>query len=148
MRKEKECISVAMLSTSVQIRIRFSETDPLGIVWHGNYIKYFEEGREAFGRQYGITYLDVEHHGYATPIVKSVCEHKKMVKYGEVICVETHYIPCAAAKMQFRYYIYNENNELVCTGETTQVFTSLSDGSLSLYNPEFYQIWKDRFLKR
>ena len=41
-----------------QVRIRFVETDPLGIVWHGNYIQYFEDGRESFGRHHGISYLD------------------------------------------------------------------------------------------
>lgn len=146
MKKQKEIANLSSLSASVEVRIRFNETDPLGIVWHGNYIKYFEDGREAFGRKYGISYLDVEQQGYATPIVKSVCEHKKMVKYGEVIRIETHYIPCAAAKMVFQYFIYNQNDELVCMGETVQVFTSLADGTLSLYSPEFYQAWKAQYV--
>lgn len=46
------------LSFTSEIRVRFVETDPLGIVWHGNYIQYFEDGREAFGRHHGISYLD------------------------------------------------------------------------------------------
>lgn len=146
MKKEKETDKLPALTASLQVRVRFNETDPLGIVWHGNYIKYFEEGREAFGRKYGISYLDIKHEGYATPIVKSVCEHKKMVKYGEVIRIETQYVPCAAAKMQFQYFIYNQNDELVCTGETVQVFTALANNSLSLYNPDFYQRWKEHFL--
>ena len=40
------------------VRVRFSETDNLGVVWHGNYVKYFEDGREAFGREHNISYLD------------------------------------------------------------------------------------------
>ena len=85
----KDSYTPTTLTASVIIRVRFSETDPLGIVWHGNYIKYFEEGREAFGRKYGLSYLDVQREGYATPIVKSLCEHKKMVQYGEQLRVET-----------------------------------------------------------
>jgi len=46
------------ISYTYEIRVRFVETDPLGIVWHGNYIQYFEDGREAFGRHHGISYLD------------------------------------------------------------------------------------------
>lgn len=142
MTKPKETYKPANLSENLIITVRFSETDPLGIVWHGNYIKYFEDGREAFGRKYGISYLDVEREGYATPIVKSVCEHKKMVRYGERLRIDTHYIPTNVAKLIFQYFIYNEANELVCTGETVQVFTSLKDNSLSLYKPKFFEEWE------
>lgn len=146
MTRQKEIYKPTSLSETVKLRVRFSETDPLGIVWHGNYIKYFEEGREAFGRKYGISYLEVERHGFATPIVKSVCEHKKMVHYGELLEVETHYMDTSAAKLVFQYYIYNEQKELVCTGETIQVFTHLKEGTLCLYNPEFYAQWKEKHL--
>ena len=118
MTRQKEIYKPTPLSETVQLRVRFSETDPLGIVWHGNYIKYFEEGREAFGRKYGISYLEVE----------------------------THYMDTSAAKLVFQYYIYNEQKELVCTGETVQVFTHLKEGTLCLYNPEFYTQWKEKHL--
>ena len=144
MTRQKEIYKPTPLSETVQLRVRFSETDPLGIVWHGNYIKYFEEGREAFGRKYGISYLEVERHGFATPIVKSVCEHKKMVQYGEQLRVETQYMLTSVAKLVFRYFLYNEADELVCTGETVQVFTSLADNSLALYPPPFYEKWKNK----
>ena len=144
MTRQKEIYKPTPLSETVQLRVRFSETDPLGIVWHGNYIKYFEEGREAFGRKYGISYLEVERHGFATPIVKSVCEHKKMVQYGEQLRVETHYMLTSVAKLVFQYFLYNEADELVCTGETVQVFTSLADNSLALYPPSFYEKWKNK----
>ncbi|SVE46445.1 uncharacterized protein METZ01_LOCUS499299, partial [marine metagenome] len=45
-------------TTSTDLRIRFNEIDALGIVWHGHYIKYFEDGREAFGKEHNISYLD------------------------------------------------------------------------------------------
>ena len=146
MTRQKEIYKPTSLSETVELRVRFSETDPLGIVWHGNYIKYFEEGREAFGRKYGISYLEVERHGFATPIVKSVCEHKKMVRYGELLRVEAHYMDTSAAKLVFQYRIYNQQKELVCTGETVQVFTHLKGGTLCLYNPEFYTQWKEKHL--
>jgi len=142
----KDSYTPTTLTASVIIRVRFSETDPLGIVWHGNYIKYFEEGREAFGRKYGLSYLDVQREGYATPIVKSLCKHKKMVQYGEQLRVETQYMLTSVAKLVFQYYIYNEQKELVCTGETVQVFTHLKEGTLCLYNPEFYTQWKEKHL--
>ena len=124
-----------------EIRVRFNETDALGIVWHGNYIKYFEDGREAFCRENQISYLDVQKNGLATPIIKSVCEHKLPLKYGDVAKIETTYIDSAAAKMIFRYRFFNDKNELVCIGETIQVFTTL-EGELQLNIPDFILDWK------
>lgn len=131
------------LTVSEQIRIRFNETDPLGIVWHGHYISYFEDGREAFGRHHGISYLDVFDKGYATPIVKSSCEHKLSLKYGDVVRIETTFINSAAAKMTFKYTIYNTRDEIVCTGETVQVFLN-KNGDLILNNPPFFEEWKQK----
>jgi acyl-CoA thioester hydrolase len=127
-----------------EIRVRFVETDPLGIVWHGIYIQYFEDGREAFGRHHGISYLDQKDKGFASPIVKSTSEHKLPLRYGDVATIKTIYIDSPAAKMIFRYEIFNPVGELVCTGETIQVFVALDSGELSLTNPEFFKEWKKK----
>lgn len=124
-----------------EIRVRFNETDPLGIVWHGNYITYFEDGREAFGRAHGISYLDVKANGYATPIIKSSCEHKLPLRYGQIAKIETTFVDSPAAKIIFRYKIFNPEGNVVCTGETIQVFID-DDGELSLTNPQFFEDWK------
>ena len=129
------------LTVSQQIRVRFNETDPLGIVWHGYYITYFEDGREAFGRHHGISYLDVKDNGFTTPIVKSICEHKLSLRYGDVARIETTIVDTPAAKMIFRYTIFDTNNEIACTGETVQVFLD-EKGELMLTNPPFYEEWK------
>ncbi len=126
-----------------EVRVRFVETDPLGIVWHGNYIQYFEDGREAFGRHHGISYLDQKEHNFSTPIVKSCSEHKLPLRYGDVATVKTIYVDSPAAKMIFRYEIYNPDGQLVCTGETVQVFVEL-DGELSLAIPPFFREWKKK----
>lgn len=132
------------LTFSNQIRIRFNEVDSLGIVWHGNYIKYFEDGREAFGREYGISYNDVKQQGFAIPIVKMSAEHQIPLKYGELATIETTYINTRAAKLVYSYIIKNEKGQTVCTGETTQVFTNLKDGTMALNLPEFYKSWKEK----
>ncbi len=129
------------ISFSSEIRVRFNETDPLGIVWHGHYITYFEDGREAFGREHGISYLDVQANGFVTPIIKSTCEHKLPLKYGDIAKIETTFIDSPAAKMIFSYKIFNPLGELVCTGETIQVFVS-DKGELSLILPQFFEDWK------
>ncbi len=123
--------------------VRFNECDPLGIVWHGHYIVYFEDGREAFGREHGMTYLEVQRNGFATPIVKTSTEHLLPLKYGETFCVETEFVNSSSAKLIFTYKIFNGENQLVCTGETVQVFID-DNRTLQLYNPDFFQQWKDK----
>lgn len=141
--KKKERATTTKLTETYDIRVRFNETDPLGIVWHGYYIHYFEDGREAFGRKYGISYLDVNKKGYATPIVKSSSEHKLPLRYGDIATIETTFINTPAAKMIFSYKIKNAEGKVVCSGETVQVFVD-DKGELSLTNPEFYETWKQQ----
>lgn len=125
-----------------EISIRFSEVDSLQIVWHGNYLKYFEDGREAFGKEFGLGYLDVYKNGLLIPVVKIECEYKYPVKYGETIVIETKYINCDEAKIQFQYTIYRKSdNKLVATGKSTQVFLD-EKYELFLTLPPFYENWK------
>lgn len=131
------------ISFTSKIRVRFTETDPLGIVWHGNYIQYFEDGREAFGREHGISYLEQKANGYTSPIVKSSCEHKLPLRYGDVATIKTTFIPSRAAKMIFRYRIFDPKGRLVCLGETIQVFLN-EQGELVLTKPEFFAKWKEK----
>lgn len=143
MTEKKGQFNMDTISFESEIRIRFNETDPLGIVWHGNYITYFEDGREAFGRAHGISYLDVKSHGFATPIIESSCKHKLPLKYGEIATIKTTFVNTAAAKIIYTYEIFNEQKEVVCTGKTVQVFVDKwGDGELYLALPKFFEDWK------
>jgi acyl-CoA thioester hydrolase len=113
------------LSAIARIEIRFHDCDPLGIVWHGNYVKYFEAAREAFGAEYNLDYLDLFIHGYATPIVHMEANFKKVMQYKEVALVEAIFHRTDAAKIIFDYVIRKESTgEVVCTASTTQVFVT------------------------
>ena len=131
------------LSHECQVRVRFEECDPLGIVWHGNFIRYFEDGREGFGREHGISYLSQKENGYASPIVKTTTEHQRPLRYGDVATVRTYFVNTPAAKMVFRFEIYDSEQKLACTGETIQVFVD-DDLELSLTLPDFFREWKER----
>ena len=125
-----------------EITIRFSEVDSMAIVWHGNYVKYLEEGRESFGKQFGISYLDIYSNNVMAPVVNMDINFKRQVRYGETIIVETEYIDQKAAKLVFNYRIFRKsNNELIATATTTQVFIGL-DYEMLLYPPEFALEWK------
>lgn len=134
-----------LLSSVKEIEVRFNELDPLGVVWHGNYIKYFEDGREDFGIKYGISYTDIKKEGVMAPIVSVKCDFKRFVKYGEKLIVETTFIDNPAAKIVLNYKITRrENNELVAQGSTIQVFTD-TQGELLLLPPKFAIQWKRKW---
>lgn len=132
----------SQLITTIELKVRFHECDPLQIVWHGNYFKYFEEGREDFCKMHGISYLEAKSHGFSTPVVKTECEHKLPLKYGDKFEVETAFINSEAAKMIFQYQIFS-SKKLICTGTTTQVFTN-NNSELVLTNPPFFLDWKKK----
>ncbi len=134
------------LINRTEIRVRFNEADPLGIVWHGHYIRYFEDGREAFGNTHGLNYLDVFKHGFVIPVVSVQCDFKKSLRYGDKVIVESKYIPTEAAKMKFTYRLYNAaTGEVVATGSSVQVFLSKEDSVLQLANPPFFEDWKKQY---
>lgn len=132
-----------------EIRVRFNEADPLGIVWHGHYIRYFEDGREDFGNRYGVGYLDFFNQGLVVPVVQVDCSFKKSLRYGDMVIIETRYIPCDAAKIKFSYRLFNQDTkELVATGNSVQVFLDREHSVLQLLNPPFFEDWKKKFLAK
>lgn len=140
---KKKTAPQQLINTTI-VPVRFSEVDALGIVWHGHYLKFFEDGREAFGREYELGYLDVYKNNFATPLVKINVDFKKIVKYGDHVKIVTTYIHSPAAKIIFNYAIYRESDgELVATGESTQVFMNLQH-ELHIVVPEFFENWKKK----
>jgi acyl-CoA thioester hydrolase len=129
-----------------ELDVKFSEADPLGIVWHGHYIRYFEDGREAFGKKYGLGYLEVHKQGYVIPVVNVQCDYKRSLRYGDTVIIETEFVACEAAKMKFNYRLLNAaTKEVVATGSSTQVFLDLAGSVLQLTNPDFFTEWKNKY---
>ena len=117
---------ISQLINRTEVPVRFSEVDALGIVWHGHYLKFFEDGREAFGRQFELGYLDIHKQQFLVPLVNITVDFKRTVKYGDTIIIETSYIDSPAAKIIFNYRLFrSSDSELVATGESTQIFMDL-----------------------
>ena len=134
-----------ILSEINEVKVRFSEVDSLRIVWHGHYLKYFEEGREAFGAKYGIGYLDVFNQGLLTPLVKINCDYKLPLEYGDTAVVETIYRDSDAAKVCFDFIIRSKNTgEIACTGSSMQVFLN-EQRELILTPPPHFVEWKKKW---
>ncbi len=133
-----------MLKSKKEIKVRFNEVDSLHIVWHGHYINYFEDGREAFGQEFGLSYMDVYKEGYRIPLVHIDCQFKRPIAYGDRVEVHTTFVHTLAAKIIYKYEIFNiETKELLAVGRSEQVFLD-ANNALYLINPDFYINWKKR----
>jgi len=133
-----------ILKDTTEVKVRFGEVDSMGIVWHGNYVKYIEEGRESFGKKYGISYMDIYSNNYMAPVVNMNIDFKKQVQYGDLLLVETEYVDSAAAKVIFNFKIFRKSDmELVATAQSTQVFIDLNR-EMVLYPPDFVVEWKKK----
>ena len=142
--KRKTNQQVAALTNRTTFRVRFSEIDSMQIVWHGEYVRYFEDGREAFGNSM-VGLYEYYREGYMVPIVDLTCQFKQSLSFGEEAIVETRYIACEAAKIKFEYIIYRATDQsIVATGSTIQVFLNLNK-ELELMNPPFYLEWKKKW---
>ena len=112
-------------------------------MWHGNYLKYFEDARDAFALEHGLDFLALyEEDGMFAPLVKTEMEHKTPLRYGDEGIAEVTYKDCAAAKCIFNYRILNARTGVVAVeGRTIQAFTD-TDYTLQLYLPEYVLRWK------
>lgn len=131
------------LSTTKTVEVCFSDVDSLQIVWHGRYVKYFEDGRECFNKQHGIGYLDILDEGYVVPVVSVNVKYNKVLRYGDIIDVETTFEDSDAAKINFSYQVFNQDRELVCSGKTCQVFTD-KNMNLVMVQPAFFKQWRQK----
>src|SRR5690554_5015393 len=109
-------------------RVRYAETDQMGVVYHGNYAVYFEMGRVEWLRNLGVSYKKMEEEGIMLPVVSLTLNYKKPARYDEVLTVKTIFKNQTLVKIEFDYEIYNENSELLTTGYSMLVFVDKKTG--------------------
>ncbi len=106
----------------VSFRVRYSETDQMGVVYHGRYAEYLEVGRVEWLRSLGISYKKLEDDGIFLPVIHLQIQYKKSAKYDDLLTVETYLKDKPLVRINFDYKIYNENRELLVLASTTLVF--------------------------
>ena len=117
-----------MKNHQVEVRVRYSETDQMGVVYHGNYVPYFEIGRVEWLKNQGVSYKEMEQSGIALPIVSMTINYKKSARYDELLTVHTNFKSQTSVKIEFDCAIYNEANELLTTAYFLLVFVSVKTG--------------------
>lgn len=111
-----------MKTDEIQIRVRYGETDQMGVVYHGNYALYLEMGRIEWLRKLGISYKSMEENGIMLPVVSLNVNYQKSVGYDDLITVKTTLKNRPTAKIEFDYEITNESGDVLTTASTILVF--------------------------
>lgn len=110
------------------VRVRYAETDQMGVVYHGNYAQYFEMGRVEWLRNLGISYKWMEENGVMLPVVSLQMNYKKPARYDDLLRVKTIFKSQTSVKIEFEYEIYNAENQLLTTGYSMLVFVDMKTG--------------------
>lgn len=111
-----------MKNTLTNIRVRYGETDQMGIVYYGNYAQYLEQGRTEWLRELGFSYKWMEANNVQLPVVHFSIDYKKPAYYDDVLTIKTNLKEMPGVKIEFYYEVYNEQNVLLATANTVLVF--------------------------
>lgn len=111
-----------MIEHSINIRVRYSETDQMHYVYYGNYAQYFEMGRAEWLRNLGITYKNIEDSGIMLPVLDLHIRYHKPATYDELLKLTTKVVKKPTVKIEFEHSICNQDNELLTSGKSILVF--------------------------
>ena len=116
------------MPVTTQVRVRYAETDQMGIVYYANYLVWFELGRVEVLRSLGLAYSRLESdHGCLLPVIEARCRYRSPARYDDEIVIETRPAMLRGTVLKFAYRIYRKTNrkgkerELLAEGETAHV---------------------------
>lgn len=130
------------MENSTTIRVRYKDTDQMGVVYNGNYFTWFEIGRVEFLRSLGIRYLDLEKLGVYTAVAEAYCKYIKPARYDDEVVIKTRIRRLTDVRIEFEYSLYRkEDNELLATGYTVHAFVDKDIKPINL-KKKHEDIWK------
>lgn len=127
------------------IEVRYQETDQMGVVYHANYLVWFEIGRAKFVESLGFKYADMEKDGFVSPVIDAQISYKKPVRYGETVEVITWVEKYNGIRTVYGYEIVNQKDEIVVTGSTEHVIVdkdTFKPVSLRKSFPDWHEAYK------
>jgi acyl-CoA thioester hydrolase len=107
-----------MESGEIQIRVRYAETDRMGLLHHANYLVYFEQGRTELLRTHGLAYKDLEDQGYLLVLTKAEVRYRSPVRYDDLVTLRTTVVRTTAVRIDHRYELIRDGLVLA-EGTTT-----------------------------
>jgi acyl-CoA thioester hydrolase len=124
------------------VRVRYAETDQMGVAYYGNYFTWFEVGRVELCRQLGFEYKRMEAEDDSFIVVAEArCRYKRPARFDDLLTVRTRVTAAQRRTVRLAYEIFNQTGELIATGETVHVICDRKGRPKSL--PEKYQRYLD-----
>jgi len=114
-----------MLEHEIKFRVRYGETDQMKYVYYGNYAQYFELGRVEWLRNLGVSYKSMEEQGIMLPVMNLNIDYIQPAKYDDLLTLKTTLIKIPSVKIEFKFEIFNEKEELLTKGFTALVFIDI-----------------------
>ncbi|GHA34767.1 thioesterase [Salinimicrobium marinum] len=111
-----------MKSYTTYVKVRYAETDQMGVVYHGNYAQYLELARIEWLGDLGISYKEMEENGIMLPVYELNLKYLKSAKFDDVLRIETRLSGRPNVKIEFDYQIFNQDDELLTEAHTVLVF--------------------------
>lgn len=125
------------------IRVRYAETDAMGVVHHSSYYLYFEEAREDLIKALGIKYKDMEDMGVMMPLVETHCKYIEAAKYGDELIITSSVKEITPVKVRINYIVKRkEDNKLLAKGETLQTFVDKNTFKIINLQRSYPKIWE------
>ena len=91
------------------IRVRYAETDKMGVVYHSRYLDWMEVGRTEYFRQLGMTYIEIEKNNIFLPVIKAYCQYKSPARYDDLLRIVTTVTSLQEVRLIFNYEIFRED---------------------------------------
>ena len=125
------------------VRVRYKETDQMGVVYYGNYFTWFEVGRNEFFRRIKLNCKELEIGNIFLPVIKTGCEYFVPAKFDDVISIETKLVKLKGVRMELRYKIYREvDNTLLAKGFTQHAFVDKNLKPIN-FRKKYKNIWNE-----
>lgn len=136
-----------MIEVQEKIEVRYQETDQMGVVYHGNYLVWFEIGRTKYLENLGLKYIELEGLGYYSPVIDINISYRKAVKYGQEVTIKTSLESYDGIRTVYSYKIFDDKGDLAVTGKSTHVVVRKDTFSPVLMRkvyPHWHQVFIDR----
>ncbi len=127
------------------IQVRYQETDQMGVVYHANYLVWFEIGRTAFIEALGLSYAEMEQEGVVSPVTRVEADYKKPIRYGESVYVETWLDYYDGLRTTYAYHVLNEKGDIAVSGKTDHVIVNL-ENFRPLSVRRRFPLWHEKYL--
>lgn len=111
-----------MYAHTIEIRVRYGETDQMGYCYYGNYAEYYEVGRVETLRSLGLSYRSLEESGVMLPVLEFKIKYFKPAFYDDLLQLKTTISELSGARIRFIYEMFNADGQKLNEGETTLVF--------------------------